>query len=197
MAERLMYLPGLGFNLAAAVAACAGMESARFRKAAAWLTVALAAGYAARTWDRNFDWRDHYALFHSALRTSPDSALVQANYAAILLHERNDPAAAIPHARRALEIQPADPPALFTLGEASLRTGDLARAAEALEKVVSLAPRTSGGVDALRRLGPAYERMGRREDAASAYRRLLEWRPGDARAKEALGRLAAYAGPAR
>ena len=64
-----------------------------------------------RTLDRNFYWKDHYQLFGSAVRASPNSSLVQANYAAILLNVKNQPRGAVEHALKAIEILPADPSA--------------------------------------------------------------------------------------
>ena len=189
MGERLMYFPALGFNCAVAFALCKGLESSRFRTAAWILSTLLALAYGIRTIDRNVDWRDHYNLFRSAVATSPNSSLVQSNYAAVLLHERNDLRGAIVHARKAVEISPKEPPAYFTLGSAYRRLGELEHAAEAFGSVVTLAPRTSGGVAALKEMANIHEAMARLDLARADYEKLIEWRPSDVPAHLALSRV--------
>jgi tetratricopeptide (TPR) repeat protein len=189
MAERLMYFPALGFNAALAFLVTEGLARPRWREIAAVTCGLLVAGYAVRIVTRNLDWRDHYALFSSAAQTSPDSSLVQSNYAAVLLHEKKNPAAAIEHAKLAIRILADATPAHFTLGEANRRLGDLDGALAAFENVVRLAPRTSGGAAALKQI--AEIRVLRREwaEARSAYEKLIEWRPGDASARRELARI--------
>ncbi|MBI3693496.1 MAG: DUF1736 domain-containing protein [Acidobacteria bacterium] len=145
MAERLLYLPSLGFTCAIAYA----ISKARSRELAIAAGVLLAFFYAGRTLLRNPDWHDHLALFSSAAVVSPNSSLVQANLAGSLL--RKDPAAAAEHAREAIRIEPGDPAAHMTLGEAYQRMGDMARAAEAYAIVERLAPGTAGAQEAARR----------------------------------------------
>jgi len=189
MAERLLYFPSLGFTCALAFLLCEGFERARWRTIARVGSLVLILGYAVRTLDRNFDWKDHYALFGSAVRTSPNSSLVQANYASILLNVKNDARGAIEHALEAIRILPEDPAAHYTLGEAYMRVGERERAAEAFQAVAQLAPRTSGGVSALRRLASIREAQGDTSAAISDNERLLEWRPADTSSYLALARL--------
>ena len=84
---------------------------------------------------------------------------------------------------------PEDPAAHYTLGEAYTRVGERVRAAEAFQAVAQLAPRTSGGVSALRRLASIREAQGDTSAAISDNERLLEWRPADISSYLALGRL--------
>jgi tetratricopeptide (TPR) repeat protein len=189
MAERLMYFPAVGFDAAVAFLLAEGLNRTRWKSLAFVLTASLIAGYGLRSVCRNLDWRDHMALFGSAARTSPDSGLVQSNYAVVLLHDANDPAGAALHARRAIEIQPDAVAAYFTLGRANRRLGKPEEAAEAFSKVAELAPRTTGGVAALRDLAEIQESRGRWGDARAAYEKLVEWRPSDASALVSLARL--------
>jgi tetratricopeptide (TPR) repeat protein len=189
MAERLLYFPSLGFTCAVAFLLCEGFVRARWRTLARAGAPVLILGYAVRTLDRNFDWKDHYALFGSAVRASPNSSLAQANYASILLNMKNDARGAIEHALKAVKILPEDPAAYFTLGEAYMRTGELERAAGAFQAVAKLAPRTSGGVSALRRLANIREGQGETSAAISDNEKILEWRPADIASYLALARL--------
>jgi protein O-mannosyl-transferase len=186
MAERLMYFPALGFNCFLAWLVAEGLERAQWRRAAAASAALLALGYGVRTAARNLDWRDHYALFGSAARTSPGSSLVQANYAAVLLREKNDPRGAAEHARAAARIMPDDPSAWFTLGAAGKALGDLPEAADAFSRVAALAPRTSGGVAALRQAAEIHAGLGQLARARSDYELLMQWRPADTSVRTAL-----------
>ncbi len=189
MGERLMYFPALGFNCAVAFLLCHGLSVRRWRTVS-WVAVSvLLAGYGLRTFERNLDWRDHYHLFRSALRTSPESSLVQSNYASVLLNEKNDLPGAIEHAQKAVQIMPQDPAAFFTLGVAYHRLGELAKAAEALESVVYLAPRTDGGAAALREEAEVKEAMGNYAEAQTCYEKLCGWRPSSLAAWLGLGRI--------
>ena len=145
MAERLLYLPSLGFTCAVAW----WIARARRREAAIAAAVLLALLYAGRTVLRNADWKDHLALFSSAAEVSPNSSLVQANLAGALLG--SNPAAAAEHAREAIRIEPGDPAAHMALGEAYQRLGDLPHAAQAYAEVERLAPGTAGAQEAARR----------------------------------------------
>lgn len=147
MAERLLYLPSLGFTCAVAYA----VARARQREMATAVAVLLAVSYAGRTVLRNADWKDHLALFSSAAVVSPNSSLVQANLANALLYQRGDAAGAVEHAREAIRIEPGDPAAHMTLAEAYHKLGDLPRAAEAYAQVERLAPGTAGAQEAARR----------------------------------------------
>ena len=189
MAERLLYFPSLGFTCALAYLVCEGLERPQWRTAAQIGSLLLILGYGVRTLDRNFDWKDHYRLFGSAVQASPNSSLVQANYAAILLNVKNQPRGAIEHALKAIEILPADPSAHFTLAEAYLRLGDQERAAVAFQAVVRLAPRTSGGVSALRSLASIREAQGETKSAISENQKIIEWRAADISSYLALARL--------
>jgi tetratricopeptide (TPR) repeat protein len=69
MAERFLYLPSVGFAIAAvALAGRLGRE----RLTAAVLTVVLAL-FAGRTFARNFDWKDDLTLSAADVRVAPDS----------------------------------------------------------------------------------------------------------------------------
>jgi hypothetical protein len=189
MGERLMYFPALGFNCAVAFLLYSGLSDPRWRTFCCVVAGALVLGYGVRTIGRNRDWRDHYSLFGSAVETSPGSSLVQSNYAAVLLNEKNDPRGAIVHARKAVEIMPGDPAAHYTLGQAHHRLGDLRGAAEALEAVVRLAPDTSGGAAALREKAEIEEAVGDFAKARASYERLREWQPSNVAACLALTRV--------
>ncbi len=147
MAERLLYLPSLGFTCAVAH----GIARARRRQLAAGVGLAVALLYAGRTIARNADWQDHVTLFTSAAAVSPRSAVVQANLANALLYARGDAAGAARHALEAIRIEPGDPSAYMTLGDAFVKLGEVEQAAQAYAEVERLAPGTAGAEEASRK----------------------------------------------
>lgn len=151
MAERLLYLPSLGFTCALAYAIARGRQWPRRREAVTAAAVLLVLFYGGRTVLRNADWKDHLSLFSSAAAVSPDSSLVQANLASALLYDRGDAAQAAEHALAAIRIEPGDPAAHMTLAEACRKLGQLERAAAAYAEVERLAPGTAGAQEAARR----------------------------------------------
>lgn len=144
MAERLLYLPSLGFT-------CAVAYLATRRHAATPALILLAVLYGGRTVARNADWHDHLALFSSAAEVSPHSSLVQANLANALLYGKGDATGAARHAIEALRIEPGDPAAYMTLGDAYAQLGDFPQAVRAYLQVEQLAAGSAGAREAARR----------------------------------------------
>lgn len=79
------------------------------------------------------------AAYEELLAASPDSAFLHLELGQV---ERNleDSAAALEHARRAMELDPSDPAAYRLEGELHGAAGDLEAAIAAFERVASLAP---------------------------------------------------------
>jgi tetratricopeptide (TPR) repeat protein len=129
VAERLIYLPSLGFCVALAWvweradAKLGAGPGARPHVAAAAALGIVLAFYGARTVLRNRDWRDPLTLFAATVAASPESASAHYNYAATLYQEKNDPAGALPHLERALEIRPKFLPAHLNAATAYLQLG--------------------------------------------------------------------------
>ena len=112
-AERLLYLPSFGWCLACGWLAA---SAARHRpRATAALISAVLALFAARTWVRNYDWKDNSTLYRSAIRTSPNSAKVLCTWGILeALAERPDEALHFQY--RALEILPTYPEPAYQIG---------------------------------------------------------------------------------
>jgi Tfp pilus assembly protein PilF len=86
--------------------------------------------------------------------------------------------------REALRRDSAFVPALKEMASAAMRKGDLAGAAQALDKAVSLGPRDA---NALADLGNVYLQQGREEDADRTLRLALELDPTMPRAHNTMG----------
>ncbi len=134
-AERLLYLPSLGWCLLAGWLLGAMAERHR-RTAGAVLVILLALG-AARTWARNCDWRDEMTLYAATAAVAPGSAKAQHNFAVALQRAgRFDEALARYH--RALVIYPAYASAAFGIGHIFALRGDDDAALEWLQAAVRL-----------------------------------------------------------
>jgi tetratricopeptide (TPR) repeat protein len=141
MAERLLYLPAVGFTCAVAI----GIHRIAQRLGLRPLVAAIAlgfvgVGYGARTYQRNFDWKDGETLYTSAAQVSPES--VRPHLSLAVTRYALDPSfvegdRAIAEAERAAEIVSGLPdrevPAIVytTLGNIYCARGDLAAAKDA------------------------------------------------------------------
>lgn len=118
LAERLYYLPSVGFCLAAggAIVWLGGKLSARRSVAAAALVaLVVTALYTARAARRTGDWFDQLTLFEATVAASPRSALAQMNLGGV--YQALGRAAESEEAyRRAIAIAPHFPAAHFNLG---------------------------------------------------------------------------------
>jgi hypothetical protein len=73
MAERFLYLPAIGFSVCVVLGVCGAQRWVRWRAFAPLVCGVAIAGFSARTWIRNRDWRDELTLAAASVRTSPAS----------------------------------------------------------------------------------------------------------------------------
>jgi tetratricopeptide (TPR) repeat protein len=127
VAERLLYLPSVGFCAGVAwlfVALERRTGARRLAAAAIGIVVVL---YGARTIARNLDWRDAETIYAATVRAAPQCFAAHFNYSAILLeHGKNEPA--LEHAEKAYAIRRDHYPLLVNLTSAYLRLGKPDRA---------------------------------------------------------------------
>lgn len=81
MAERLLYLPSVGFCIMAGAGAALLPTFMRWRMPAAAIVVLAFSGLAAKTWMRNADWRDARTLWEAELKKAPRDVVVNNNLA--------------------------------------------------------------------------------------------------------------------
>jgi protein O-mannosyl-transferase len=81
MAERLIYLPSVGIVACAVMLIYAACEKIRMRNLAPVVLCLFMAGFAARTWKRNIDWRDELSIAKAAAQASPNSFKTHFNVA--------------------------------------------------------------------------------------------------------------------
>jgi tetratricopeptide (TPR) repeat protein len=107
------------------------------------------------------------------------------------LTSKGDDAAAIAEWRRALEIEPADDKANYSLGALLMKTGDIRAAIPYFEKALAASPRYP---NANGDLGVALAASGRMEEAVPHFELEFEISPGSAEAHSNYARALAQAG---
>ncbi len=195
LAERLLYLPSVGFCLliGAAVGSAADRRPTGLAPLALRMAVlGLCAAAAWRSWSYLPAWVDDFALYSSAARVSPRSARIRYNLGNAHLRAADYPAAAA-HYRAALEIYPEFNDARVNLGMALLQER---RPAEALGLLVAAAAREPRSAEIAVDLGNAHRALGHNDAAEEQFRRALHLDPGSAQAWNNLGSLALLRGEA-
>jgi tetratricopeptide (TPR) repeat protein len=174
MAERFMYLPSIGLAgcVVAAVYALARRYPLRHPKAA-WAAVAAASlAFAARTYARNFDWKDDLSLWTSAVKVCPGSAKAHYNLAKTLESLPGRTAEAIAEYRNSIRIDPNHADVHNNLANAlSAIPGRMPEAIEEYEVALRLEPDRA---EPHNNLANALANMrGRLSDAIAQYRAAL------------------------
>ena len=170
-AERLLYLPSVGWCLAAGWL-LGRLAMQRARLAGALLATVLLL-FAARTAVRNADWRDELTLYAATVAVAPASAKAQYNYA-VALERAGDLDAALAHHRRALELYPAYAAAAFGIGRAEALRGNETAALAAYQDALA---RDWRFAKAHLQIGLWYQQRGQAAAAEAAYRAGLEAEP--------------------
>ena len=181
MAERLLYLPSVGFCLVSAAAITWGTDrlsgQGRWEGRAARLAVALVlVALAARTVVRLRDWRDDYTIFRAALRVTPDSVRALFNFAAAS-EERGDDATATNAYTKALGLWGDFADGHYNLAGVLARQKQWDEAVAHYREAVRLQP---GNVQYLVNLAHALIGLGRDQEARDLLRRAVAIDPRSA-----------------
>lgn len=171
-AERLLYVPVLGFTMALSygVMRLFKIEMKRgskfdtasfFKKNTMPLVVitVLAVAYSAKTVDRNMDWKDSFTLYDTDVLVSPECAKLQYHYGLEL-------------SKRGLELN----------GQAQSEM--MNKAKTTFEKATQIYPQYH---DAFAQLGLWHYRAGFKDKAIEFYNKAIEFKPNNAKAYNNLG----------
>lgn len=191
MAERLLYLPGIGFAIAVGALLEAGRhyiaekKSPKMAAAAAGVLVAVVAVlFGIRSFLRTFDWRSQTSLYMQAVRVVPHSAKVRATLGQILAEQGGYEEAA-GHLEAALSLsQPYNETRLrsfcaelhYVMGNVHRELGDYQASLASFMEALRLRPDFA---KAHRNLAFLYiERLRQEEKAIPHLERTLELDPG-------------------
>jgi tetratricopeptide (TPR) repeat protein len=181
MAERLLYLPSVGFCLlvAALMKGVWGLGRRRLFVLACTVLVAVLLG---RTWARNADWRDAETLFRAAIAAYPHSAKAHQGLGEAMM-KRGDWLGALDEFGRAAAIYPQYAAAHYNSGLCYWWLRQYENAIAAYERAVAIRP---GYARAWMNMGAAHHALGALAAAAAAYRQAVDTRPDFAPAWENL-----------
>jgi hypothetical protein len=161
VAERLMYLPSVGYCLGLAwLWRCAERAPrAGARVAASGVLAVALVLFATRTLVRNRDWRDETTLHAATVRASPASQLAHYNHAAMLLMQPGHEREALEHLLVSRDLVPSHAPTRINLAVVYLRLGEPGKALATVDDVLRVAPpMPQGQRDILERLRGEAER---------------------------------------
>jgi protein O-mannosyl-transferase len=185
IAERLLYLPSVGFCVAAAALLGGGDPRGRRGRATAALALVILATLLARTVVRTLDWRSERAFWESELAKAPGQVVVNNN-----LGLAYTAAGELDRARERFEVAirlvPSYWRAHLNLGIVYARQGDVGDALRSFDAASALAP-AEGSPRFF--AGWALERAGYREEAVARYREAARLAPENRRTRLYLGRL--------
>jgi protein O-mannosyl-transferase len=150
VAERLMYLPSVGFCVGLAWVGLvlgrrfAGALSPGWMRyvPVAILSVVLLL-YSARTFMRNFDWWDQETIYAATVKASPECHAARFNYSAVLMQTSKRPdraQLALENLLKAYEIRPDHYPGLINLSLQYLQLGQLDKAREIALQGLKVSP---------------------------------------------------------
>lgn len=141
MAERLAYLPSIGFCLFAVYLALHLMQGRHWGMiSTAQLPFLVIAVFIAKTWTRLPVWYDDLTLHTATLRDAPQSPKAAMNLGLYWYHARKDHQASEPYFRRVLALEPRNVKAAIFLIDISNDRKDYARAEYWCRKVLEWEP---------------------------------------------------------
>ncbi|MCX5660976.1 MAG: tetratricopeptide repeat protein [Planctomycetota bacterium] len=188
MADRYIYLPGIGLLLMVVWSLPERWSSAPRRAGGALAALAVLALLAAITFRQSALWRDSLTLFEHAIAVTPPHYLTQ-SHLAIALEDRGRLDEAIGHYKQALEIRPDFVDGYVNLGLVLARQGKGDDAIECFRKAVELGP---GQADVQTSLGVALLERGDVDEALEHLLAAARIAPDHVEAQRALGKLYAH-----
>ena len=140
-AERILYIPSIGLIIAMSAGLLQLAQDSKLKWLAYGLTGIFAVFFAGRTWIRNYDWKDNYALATATLKTAPDSPRMN-NMMGLEMRAQNRSAETLKYFEKAVQLNPKHVPALVNLGTEYRNVNRLPEAAAILERALALDPNT-------------------------------------------------------
>jgi len=189
MAERLLYIPSLGFCIFVGALVQKALERVsqkrRIFSSCSLVTILLLiiSLYTIRTWIRNRDWKDEAHLFSSVIKNGPESARGHNQMAAVYF-QNGDYEMALKEAKRAVEIHSNYKEAHYCLGTTYNKMGHYDKAIVEFTRALRIHPRYPS---ALLNLGTSYHNLKRYDKAIEVYKHLISIRSDYAEAYNNLG----------
>ncbi len=181
MGERLMYVPSLGFCL---LLVHVLRQQLGDKKYVFWGLIALLVLlYSARTFVRNFDWKNDFTLYRATVDVVPRCTRAHFNLGN-QYKERGELEQALHHYQTSYEIAPNYGAPLSGIGEVLRRQGKLEEAEDIFRKVIAMEDRYH---IAHFQLALVLDNMRRYDEAIAEYKKTIELRPTFAAAYHNVG----------
>lgn len=189
VAERYLYLPGMGFCLFLAWTAERFLSNQRLR----YIVLALVLmGFAGASFARNTQFHNDLTIWEDTIQKSPRSVKALSWYATALL-ARGRIEEGITYTHKAIELGLKSGNSLYDLARALEKIGRAPETALFFNRVLSLHP---GDADAYFEVGRTYYLLGENESAITTLERSLELRGDNSLALIVLGRALVARGEA-
>jgi hypothetical protein len=140
-AERILYIPSIGLVVALAAGLLQLSQVQKWKWLAYGFIGLLAIFFIGRTWIRNYDWKDNYALASATLKTAPDSPRMN-NMMGLEMRAQNRTEETLKYFEKAVQLNPKHVPALVNLGTEYRNVNRLPEAAAILEQALAIDPNT-------------------------------------------------------
>lgn len=170
IAERYLYLPSMALSifLAARLKKCSGGRKAK--TTANLVMIFLLAACSLRTIIRNFDWKNHAAIWRATVKASPLSPKARNNMGDVHCGEGNLEKA-VEQFKTAVELKPDYADAYHNLANTYQKMGRIEEAIRNYEKALSLNPRL---YQSDTQLGIIYFNRGQRAQAEAYFQKARE-----------------------
>jgi tetratricopeptide (TPR) repeat protein len=183
MVEYRVYLPSVGFHIAAAVGIFLLISKIRNKAPVYASMVLVLLVLASATYARNTVWKSDIAMWEDVVKKSPNKSRPHHNLGAAY-QSRGMIKKAIEHYRTAAELEPRDPTSYYNLGIIYQTRGLMDNAIQLYLIALEVAPNYA---EAHNNLGVAYRSKGMADKAIEHYRIALELIPDYAQAHYNLG----------
>lgn len=186
IAERVLYIPSIGFCLLVSIGFDRLLNSfQKFKIIFYSLFSILIVCLVLKTRVRSKEWSNEETLFKSALRVCPNNAKVYYNIAR-LATDKNDKETAFSYYHRAIELHPEYESALMNLGNLYRESGDLQKAESLLLKSVEILEEFPA---AWMNLGIVQSSLMKYEEGIFSYQKAIRYRKNYAHCYYNLGNL--------
>ena len=185
LAEHYLYLPSFGFVLLVALIFEQLLTVSRWRYSVYTIFAVIILLLAARTVNRNYDWKDSFTIWSKTVKTAPNCARALSNLG-IEYYNRKDYAQAEQLYQRAIAVRPGQDKPYHNLGNIYRKKKDYDSALVMYQKAAQLNPESCTHYNTL---GHAYAMVKRFDEAAQAFEQALKCNPDYAEAYNNLGNV--------
>lgn len=171
--EHRLYLPSIGFFIAAVLSAEYLFPNIRLKTA---LMAAIVLALSVGAYSRNTSWKDPQLLWEDVIAKAPNNARAYNNLG-VELKNKGEYDKAIEQFEKSLKADKNYTSVYFNLGDVQYRLGNYEDAVVYLKKALTLKLNQQLHLDVLNKLGRTYSAMGQTESAIDAFKEAIKVYP--------------------